>query len=565
MKEKLKTIGLSIVITLILSLIIGAITNNSIIKGAVLGVLLIATGILLLKKSKESLLIIILPAFISAVLSYLLSTQIQWVIVAAIVSFIATAKIPSPTRLPFYMILVTVFFTWIFKAADFSYGEYTVVGFESAGLFDILNKIVISVGAFGNVALYLLVIGMFYGVLHSISAYRNLLDKIVNGVKGKEGFILALIIVIIAVFTSVCGASHGILIIIPFIISLVLLMGYNRTTAAMVTIGSIAVGLIGNTFSSTYIQSEYGELIAQNGMGILNAILSTKADDFIVAKIVLLVLGIIITIIGTLAYASKNKGNNKEADALLPTSDNKKSKIWPLVVIFDLIFVVAMLSLTSWSNVFNLNWFQKATDWVTSIKIFDFPIFSKILGGVKPFEYWTIDDISVMLVLGSIVLAIIYKLNFEKFAKSIVSGAKKALKPAVLIILTYVVTITMYNHSLSLSVISPLMSNKFNILTMGIVAAISNIFTVDFYYASALILPYVTSIITDKSVYSLIALVWQVMHGFITLVGPTSVVLIAVLSYLNIPYGEWLKSNWKTIVGILALIFIVPIVVMLLV
>ena len=31
---------------------------------------------------------------------------------------------------------------------------------------------------------------------------------------------------------------------------------------------------------------------------------------------------------------------NKEVDILLPVSDNKKTKIWPLVVIFDLIFVV---------------------------------------------------------------------------------------------------------------------------------------------------------------------------------------------------------------------------------
>ena len=92
---------------------------------------------------------------------------------------------------------------------------------------------------------------------------------------------------------------------------------------------------------------------------------------------------------------------------------------------------------------------------------------------------------------------------------------------------------------------------------MGLSALISNVFNVDLYYSASTTLPYVTSLITDKSIYSSIALVWQALHGFATLVGPTSIVLIAILSYLDIPYGKWLKSNWKTIVGILALIFLV--------
>ena len=41
------------------------------------------------------------------------------------------------------------------------------------------------------------------------------------------------------------------------------------------------------------------------------------------------------------------------------------------------------------------------------------------------------------------------------------------------------------------------------------------------------------------------------------LVGPTSVMLIFGLSYLNIPYKEWLKYIWRLIVQLFILIFVI--------
>ena len=44
------------------------------------------------------------------------------------------------------------------------------------------------------------------------------------------------------------------------------------------------------------------------------------------------------------------------------------------------------------------------------------------------------------------------------------------------------------------------------------------------------------------------------MYGLATLIAPTSVILLVTLSYLHIPYGKWLKSNWKLIVELLVLL-----------
>ena len=55
---------------------------------------------------------------------------------------------------------------------------------------------------FGNICLYVLVVGGFYGVIHKIDAYRSLLDKIVKGFKGKENIFMIVVMVLFALITS---------------------------------------------------------------------------------------------------------------------------------------------------------------------------------------------------------------------------------------------------------------------------------------------------------------------------------------------------------------------------
>ena len=100
------------------------------------------------------------------------------------------------------------------------------------------------------------------------------------------------------------------------------------------------------------------------------------------------------------------------------------------------------------------------------------------------------------------------------------------------------------------------MGNGLNVFTMSLAALISSIFNVDLYYAASGVLPYAITLLTDSSVYSIIAVIWQAIYGLTTLFAPTSIILIAIISYLDIPYGKWLKSNWKLILELLALCLI---------
>ena len=233
-----------------------------------------------------------------------------------------------------------------------------------------------------------------------------------------------------------------------------------------------------------------------------------------------------------------------------------RKSIIPIVVVVDLIFIIVILSQISWTSVFGVNLFTDITTAVSNFKIFGFPIFSKILGTIGAFEQWSLEHITVLLVFGAGLLSLIYRVKFNDLINGTIEGAKKALKPAVLVTLIYVVLVIVNMHPITLTIVKPLIS-KFNVFTSSLAAFIASVFNVDLYYAASNVLPYAISVIKDTSVYSIIALIWQAMYGFVTLVAPTSVILITILSYLDVSYGKWIKSNWKFLLEILGLILIV--------
>ena len=48
------------------------------------------------------------------------------------------------------------------------------------------------------------------------------------------------------------------------------------------------------------------------------------------------------------------------------------------------------------------------------------------------------------------------------------------------------------------------------------------------------------------------------------LVAPTSLILMVVLTYLDIPYTKWLKNIWKFVVELLVIVIIVTLILILL-
>ena len=517
-------------------------------------------------------------------------------------------------------ILVLFVLTWILPAAYYS-GEYVEQGRVQMGLFDMFNYPITALSYFGYIAMFIVFVGGFYGILAKIPAYRSFLDNVVEFTKGKEKVCLSVLIVLIALMVSICGLHIGIALFIPFIVAVILLMGYDKIVAALVTIGSIIAGLVGTTFA-------YGNI------SVLTESLGLKYNYQIGVRFVILLVAVLLVIINTLLYIKKqgtnvkvekktvkkveavveeapvakvetkttknttkkssssksttkkssskkstskssksrksdNKAALKEEDiivvtesgndvsGLVPKAVNSNHKTWPIVVSFILLFVLLVLAFISWGeNAFGVKLFDDITKSVTEFEIFGFALFGKLLGTINSFGSWSL---TVPMALIVVLLMIIYKVKFDDVIDGFIEGAKKALAPAVVAILLYSVLVLVTYHPFQMVLYKAILglTKGFNIVTTTIVAILASFFNCDIAYTFQSVIPYYASVITNVDDYSLVAIIFQTMYGLTMLVAPTSLVLMGILIYLDVPYKDWLKAIWKLLLELFVCLLIV--------
>lgn len=461
-------------------------------------------------------------------------------------------------------LLVFMLLSWILPAAYFQ-SSYIEQGRVQMGIFDLFTYPTTALSYFGYIALYILVVGGFYGILNKIPAYRLLLDKIAKTFKKKGKLVVSVMMILLAVITSICGLQLGLILFYPFLVAIILLMGYDKLVAALTIVGSTMLGIAGTTFA-------YGNT------SVVVSTLSLKMTDSIVAKIIILVVGLGLLIFNTVRHISKIEASAKskkkttkktekteesslaaKLDDFVPAATKSKAKVWPLIVVFSIIFVIMIMAFISWSGAFNINAFDKATTAVTGFEIFGFNLFGKLLGNVNAFGSWTLADLIATIIIFAGLLMIIYKVKLSEGIEAFANGAKKALAPALIVVLIYTCLVVVTYHPFQLVIYKALFSitKGFNVFTSAIAAILASLFNADPLYAFQSVLPYLASIVTDKTVYAIIAVVYQAMYGVTMLVAPTSVVLMIVLSYLGISYKEWFKNIWKLVLELVIVMLII--------
>ena len=519
--------------------------------------------------------------------------------------------------------LVFLLLSWIFPAAYYS-GQYVEQGRVQMGLFDLFNYPITALQYFGYIGLFFILVGGFYGILYKIPAYRTFLDKIVSTFNKAPKVWLSVIVAVLAVAVSICGLQYTIALFIPLIVSIILLMGYDKIVAAFVTVGSIAVGLIGSTY-------------AASNLGVLTSYLGLSFDYQIGVRFIILAVGIALVIFNTLMYVKKsqtnvkierrsskkkaeveekvvevkkpaskssstkkttskttkkttkssskkstssksktrknpNKAALKDEDiivvkesmsgdaALVPSSVNGKHKIWPFVCGFVFLFILMILAFISWGETgFGVAAFDNAYKAVTEFSIFKFPIFAKILGTFNAFGQWGMTDMILPMAFIVLLLSIIYKVSFDEVLDGFVKGAKKALAPAVLVVLIYSLLVIATYHPFQLVMYKAILglSKGFNVVTTTLVGILTSIFNVDIAYAFQSAIPYFTSLDIPTDTFGTAGVIFQSMYGLTMLFAPTSVVLMGILSYLNVSYREWLKRIWMLLVELFIVLLIV--------
>lgn len=436
--------------------------------------------------------------------------------------------------------LLFVVLSWIIKSGSFSGSEFTVGDITPVGLYGIFSAPIYSFAVFAQYFILILCIGGFYGVLNKTSVYQRIIEFFTK--KSKIGFLIGSVITF-ALITSFFGETMMVFVLLPFFVTVLFKMGYNKVVSLASTVGASLIGMIASVTGNLAIYKNYFNL---------------DGNTNILFNVIMLMILVFLLIMYIIPKTKDTTKSSKDIPLYLEEKDNKKSVV-PLVIILCFVTILLVLGLYNWYYSFNISLFNDLYEWISGITLFNIDIFTKVFGEVLQIGYFTNYDLCAILVISSFIVAWVYNIKLSDFIDSFKNGAKEVLIPAIYVVLastifSQIVTSSSGNISLTISNFFLNLSNSFNIFTGIITSMFGSFFYNDYLYL-------MNGLYSKLSLYDindmpLILNVFQSIHGLMMMILPVSITLVFGFKYMNVSYKEWFKFIWKFLIQLFAIIII---------
>ena len=442
------------------------------------------------------------------------------------------------------------------------------------GLGDILINGIQSYYYFFDTALFILAIGGFYGILNNTLAYKKLLNNIVTKVKPNSKKFVFVTIIIFSLITALTGLTMPLLVFVPLVISIILLLGYDKLVALSSTIGAIAIGFIGGIFIA------FKDPTASYSVSFTTFEKFSGVNNIFVnlfPKILLLVAACALFIY----YINRHIKNvedkkvkydlNNDADLLVSEvkGNYKDIKTWPLIIILGLMLILIILGYVPWTGLNEkFTAFDKFHEWLLGLKVGGFEVFKNVISGnYAAFGKWlslgNYMMLIILMLLAIIVIKFVCKVKWNDIIDNFLNGAKKMIPVAGIAVLAYTVLVCAYNNGFMEYLIKNANESMggLNLAMTSLFTIVGSVVNVDLFYTSVGIFKPILDTFSDDAMLPVLAMSFQTLFGFVMLVGPTSIILIICLTYLDIPYLTWLKYIWRFLLELFILIFVILLIV----
>lgn len=432
--------------------------------------------------------------------------------------------------------LLFVVLTWIIPVGSFSGGSFVKGDITPVGLYGIFTSIVYSFAVFAQYFVLILCVGGFYGVLNKTSVYQKIIDFFDS--KSKKGFLIATVI-IFGLIASVFGEIMMLFVLLPFFMTILLKLGYDKLSSVAATVGAYLVGTVASISGNMAIYKSYFNL---------------QPKSFVIFNIIMF---IVMEFLLCMYIISKNKNNCKSENIsskeilLYDECKGSSKNVIPMIIILSLVVLLLVLGLYNWYYSFNVSFFTELHSKLMDIKLFGTDIVGKIFGSLSEIGYLSNYDISAVLLVASVVIAWIYSIKFDEFVDSFKKGAKEMLLPGIYVILAstiFATIVTGNGANISLTISNSILglSEKFNLATGMLSGILGSFFYNDYLYLMNGIYGIVS--LYDANMMPAILFVFQSMFGLMMFILPISITLICGLKYLEVSYKDWMKYIWKFLI-----------------
>lgn len=430
------------------------------------------------------------------------------------------------------MLFITFILTWVIPSSLI--GEGVTIGkIAPTGWADIFSSLDVVREYFLKPAIFVLFVGMFYGVANKSGALKGLVDYLVAKFKKRKALFVITTVVFYSFVTALTGIYFQMFMFVPLSIAVLLGLKYNKVQSVLATIGASTIGLLAEISNS-----------------MVKAMANTNANPYLWIKLPLLLVLVILTILYILKVSSKKDEKKEESIMFVPeVRDAKKNvnvKGISLAIVLCLIFVVFILGLTPWSNA---DAFSRAYTAIKNVKIVNFNIFDSILGKFEVFGSWTYNSLYPTIALGIVVLFLSTHLSLEELFESAIEGAKKVIGLAVLAALMSLIVIFALNSGFVGTIINVLAKNG-NIALATLGSLVGSPFMVEEAYALQYLMSTIFYSANKQELLSLYGLIIQTTYNTVMLIAPSSVLLMIGLAYVEEGYCKWVKYIWKFVLAV---------------
>ncbi|CAH2714478.1 hypothetical protein BACCIP111895_01641 [Neobacillus rhizosphaerae] len=484
-------------------------------------------------------------------------------------------KMPTAYTLLFLIIVVIAALTWVIPGGHYdtkvdkatqqeipiagSYQQLSPEKQTPQGLWEVLNAPINGFFDAKDIALFVLVIGGFLGVVMKTGAIDAGIARVIGKLKGREQWLIPILMVLFAIGGSTYGMAEETIAFYPILIPVLIAAGYDALTAVSIVALGAGIGCLGSTVNpfATGIASGFAGVSIGDGIGL---------------RLIILVVTLIVTIIFVMRYAKKVKDDpsksmianmkaENEQHFLSQTTDEvkftgrHKAVLW----VFGLTFVVMILGVIPWANKFNITIFEDMTKAVAKI-----PFIGKLLGGMLPLGDWWFGELTMLFLTSSIIIAFIYKMRESEFTSTFVNGARDLLGVALIIGISRGITVVMDGGGMTSTVLhwgEGMLENMGSVLFTNL--------SFLFYLPLSFLVPSTSGLATLSMPImapladfagigrDLVITAYQSASGIVNLVTPTSAVIMGALAIARIPYGTYLKHVWKLVVSLSIIVMVI--------
>lgn len=442
-----------------------------------------------------------------------------------------TFKFPSAYTILFVLIALVAGLSWIIPAGQYDMamnaglgkevpvsGTYHAVTDNPQGLVDIFlapidglyNHTTGQAGAI-DVALFILIIGGFLGIVTKTGAIDAGIERVTVRLKGKEEWMIPILMALFAAGGTIYGMAEESLPFYTLLVPVMMAARFDPLVAAATVLLGAGIGTLGSTINP------FATVIAANAAGI-------PFTHGIGLRVAILIIGWLICVIWVMRYARKvrrdpslsivadqwdsNRAHflGNRSDELLPFTGVRKI----ILLIFALAFVV-------------------------------------MIYGVSVKGWW-MGEISGVFLAAAILVGLIARMSEEELTSTFIDGARDLLGVALIIGIARGIVVIMDNGMITHTILHS---------AEGIVSGLSNVIFINVMFLLEVVLSFLVPSSSGLAVMTmpimapladfahvgreLVVTAYQSASGLVNLVTPTSAVVMGGLAIARVPYIRWLK------------------------